>query len=84
MISTTDTGKLITCRIRKCSLKAVKRNAIIEDVNYVISGTGKALCNGKESIISAGEYHIFKKGTDYSIINAGNEDLVLLSFVKEA
>ena len=53
-------------------------------MNYVISGTGKAICNGTESIISAGGYLTFKSGSNYSIKNTGDEDLVLLSFVKEA
>lgn len=84
MVTTADRGKLITCRIRKDSSKKIQRYAAVEDVNYVISGRGKAICNGTESILSAGAYHTFIKGSNYSIINTGDEDLVLISFVKEA
>ncbi|MDO5151009.1 MAG: cupin domain-containing protein [Oscillospiraceae bacterium] len=84
MVTTADRGRLITCRIRKGSSDQIQRHAAVEDMNYVISGTGKAICNGTESIISAGGYLTFKSGSNYSIKNTGDEDLVLLSFVKEA
>ena len=50
---------------------------------YVISGTGKAVCNGQEEILNAGTCHICKKGSEHSISNTGSEDLVLLTFVVE-
>ena len=54
-----------------------------DDINYVISGTGKAVCNGQEEILNAGTCHICKKGSEHSISNTGSEDLVLLTFVVE-
>lgn len=83
-MTASDTGKLIICRIQKGFTSAVRRYTEIEDVNYIVSGTGLILCNGTERNLSADEYHIFKKGADYSIINTGDEDLVLLSYIKEA
>ena len=52
-----------------------------DDMNYIISGTGKALCDGIEEALSAGVMHICPKGSEYSIINTGNEDLVMLTIV---
>lgn len=80
----TDRGQLITCRIHKGISKVVQRHAAIEDVNYIISGTGKAICNGNVCDLTAGAYHTFKKDSDYSIINTGDEDLVFLSYIREA
>ena len=33
-----------------------------DDINYIISGTGKAICDGKEEALTAGTCHICKKG----------------------
>ena len=54
-----------------------------DDINYVISGTGKAVCDGQEEILNAGTCHICKKGSEHSITNTGSEDLVLLTVVVE-
>ena len=52
-------------------------------MNYVLSGTGKAICDGKEESLAPGTYHICKKGSEHSIVNTGEEDLVLLTVVIE-
>ena len=83
-MTASETGKLITYRIHKGNSGAVQRHTEVEDVNYIAAGTGILLCNGSERRLSVGEYNIFKKDSDYSIINTGNEDLVLLSYIKEA
>ena len=54
-----------------------------DDINYVLSGTGKAICDGQEELLSAGTCHICKKGSEHSIANIGDEDLVLLTVVVE-
>lgn len=48
-----------------------------------LSGTGKAVCDGQEEILKAGTCHICKKGSQHSIENIGNDDLVLLTVVVE-
>lgn len=54
-----------------------------DDINYVILGTGKAICDGEEEILTAGSCHICKKGSSHSIINTGDDDLVILTVVVE-
>ena len=39
--------------------------------------------DGKEELLNAGTCHICKKGSKHSIINTGNEDLILLTVVVE-
>ena len=53
------------------------------DVNYVISGYGKAICDGIEETLSPGDCHYCPKGSTHSIINTGEEDLILFSVVTE-
>ena len=54
-----------------------------DDINYVLSGKRKAVCDGQEEILSAGTCHICKKDSEHSIVNTGDEDLVLLTIVVE-
>ena len=54
-----------------------------DDINYVLSGNGKAICDGKEEILRIGTCHICKKGSEHSIINTGDEDLLLITVVVE-
>lgn len=42
-----------------------------DDMNYVISGMGKAVCDGKEEFLKTGVMHICPKGSEHSIINTG-------------
>lgn len=52
-----------------------------DDINYILSGTGKAICDGKEEKLKAGVMHICPKGSEHSIINTGDEELVMLTIV---
>lgn len=59
------------------------RHETSDDINYVLSGKGKTVCDGKEEYLSAGMCHICKKGSEHSIMNIDDEDLVLLTVVTE-
>ena len=52
-----------------------------DDLNYIISGEGKAICDGMEEQLKPGIMHICPKGLEHSIINTGKEDLVMLTVV---
>lgn len=52
-----------------------------DDINYIISGIGKAVCDEVEEILIPESCHICFKGSEHSIINTGSEDLVILTIV---
>ncbi len=52
-----------------------------DDMNYIVSGTGRAFCDGIEEALMPGVMHICPKGLEHSIINTGEEDLVMLTIV---
>ena len=54
-----------------------------DDVNFVLLGTGLAVCDGQEEPLEPGVCHICKKGSEHSIQNTGEGDLVLLTVVVE-
>ena len=49
----------------------------------ILVGEGKAICDGQEELLSPGMCHICKKGSEHSIENTGDEDLILLTVVVE-
>ena len=52
-----------------------------DDINYIISGMGMAICDGVEEELKPGVIHICPKGSEHSICNYGEEDLVILTIV---
>ena len=77
-----EQGKIISAKIHSGSI-GLHKHETSDDINYVISGEGKAVCDGKEEILSAGTCHICKKGSEHSITKTGSDVLVLLSVVVE-
>lgn len=76
-------GKVISCTIHPNSSIGMHQHQTSDDINYVLSGVGKAICDGKEENLIPGVCHICKKGSSHSIINTGNEDLKILTIVVE-
>lgn len=76
-----DNGKIIPTRIHPGGSIGMHRQDSGDDINYVLSGTGKAVCDGVEEELTAGVCHVCPKGSEHSIVNTGGEDLVILTVV---
>lgn len=76
-------GKLISCRIHPGGSIGLHSHPTSDDLNFVLAGTGVAVCDGEEESLSPGVCHICKKGGSHSITNTGEGDLVLLTVVVE-
>lgn len=76
-------GKIIPCKIHPGGSIGTHKHETSDDINYILSGTGKAVCGGKEEILVPGTCHICRKGSEHSIINTGGEDLIMLTVVVE-
>ena len=72
-----QSGKIIVSRIAPHSSIGEHIQATSDDINYVLSGVGKAFCDGIEEELHAGVCHYCP------IINTGDEDLILFSVVSE-
>lgn len=75
--------KVILCKIHAGGSIGIHKHDTSDDINYVLSGTGKAICDGVEEELTAGCCHICKNGSEHSITNTGDDDLVLLTVVVE-
>ncbi|MDD3403347.1 MAG: cupin domain-containing protein [Hespellia sp.] len=78
-----EQGKIIPCCIHKGASIGMHKHETSDDINYVISGKGKAICDGQEESLHAGVCHVCKKGQTHSIINTGEDDLVIITVVVE-
>ena len=80
MVMTEDT-RIILTRIPPGSSIGEHIQSTGDDVNYVLEGEGKAVCDGKEEIPSPGVCHVCPKGSEHSIVNDGEADLILFTTV---
>ena len=76
-----DKYRIIPTRIHPGGSIGNHRQDSGDDMNYIISGEGRAICDGKEEILKPGVIHICPQGSGHSIENTGNEDLVMLTIV---
>ena len=51
------------------------------EIIYIISGSGKNICEGKEERLHEGGVHYCKKGSSHIFINVSNEDLIFFAVV---
>ena len=76
-----EVGRFVECRILPGSSigEHVQRNG--NDVNFVVSGHGHAICAGAREELSPGVCHVCPKGSRHAIFNDGPKDLVLWTVV---
>lgn len=77
-----ERDRIIPCRIHTGGSIGLHKHETSDDINYIISGSGKAICDGIEEFLTEGTCHICRKGSEHSIVNTGDEDLVLLTVVE--
>lgn len=75
--------KIMISRLPKGASIGMHTHKTSSEVNYVLSGHGKAVCDSSEEILTSGCCQYCPKGSSHSIINTGDEDLVLFTVVPE-
>ena len=76
-------GRFVLNRIHPYGSIGIHEQKSGNEINFVVSGTGKAICNGKEERLYAGCCHICPQGSTQIIENTGIDDLVLFTAVVE-
>lgn len=76
-----DAYRIIPTAIHPGGSIGTHRQESGDDLNYIISGIGKAFCDGIEEALKPGVMHVCPKGSEHSIVNTGEEDLVMLTIV---
>ena len=76
-----DAYSIIPTRIHPGGSIGKHRQESGDDLNYIISGTGMAGCDGAEEELKPGVMHICPQGSEHEIKITGGEDLVMLTVV---
>ena len=76
-------NKIMLSRLEPGSSIGLHTHETSSEINYVLAGTGKALCDGQEERLSPGVCHYCPKGTSHSICNDGDGELLLFTVVPE-
>ena len=76
-----ECGRFVQCIIPPKSSIGPHKQLSNDDINYIISGEGIAICDGVEESLKSGVCHICPKESTHSIINDGDEDLVFFTIV---
>ena len=74
--------KIMPCRLSPGSEIGMHCHENGEEIAYVLYGTGIAVCDGKEEMLSTDICHICPRGSSHCIKNTGLADLVLLMVEK--
>ncbi len=76
-------GKIILDCLTAGSSMGMREHVNSYAVCFIMSGKGKAVCDGNEEVLSVGSCHYCPRGSSHSIINDGDEDLIMLRIVPE-
>ena len=63
-----------------CSIGLHRHEKSMEAI-FILSGTGKAICDGREERLSPGDCHFCPEGSEHSLINDGIGDLTFFAMV---
>lgn len=76
-------NKIMLSRLAPGTSIGLHTHTTSSEVNYVVSGTGEAACDGQTEPLAPGVCHYCPKGSAHSIRCTGGEDLVLFTVVPE-
>lgn len=76
--------KVMPCRLQPGASIGMHGHGGRMEMCYVLYGTGTAVCDGVEESLVTDICHICPAGSEHSIVNTGNVELVMLTFEIEA
>ena len=78
-----EKNKILRGRLEKGSSIGLHRHVPTAEVIFILSGKGKAICDGVAEYLAAGDCHYCPKGSEHSLINIGEEDLCFYAVVPQ-
>ncbi len=77
------TNKILRGRLPKGASIGLHCHQTSSEVIFILSGEGKAILNGTEEKLVAGNCHYCPKGQSHALMNVGDEDLVFYAVVPQ-
>ena len=78
-----DRGKIMRGHLPAGATIGLHVHETSSEVIYILSGTGRVLCDGIDEPLAPGSCHYCPKGHAHSLINDSEGDLVFLAVVPE-
>ena len=78
---TDELGKIMRGRLAPGASIGTHTHEDSSETVYVLSGAGKAVCDGLEERLGPGDCHYCPKGRAHTLVNDGDEDLVFFAVI---
>lgn len=80
---TDDKNRILKGRLVPGSTIGLHTHETSSEIIFILSGNGKAILDGTEENLSAGDCHYCKKGSEHTLINDGIEDLIFYAVIPQ-
>ena len=74
-------NKILKGRLPKGATIGLHRHVPTSETIFILSGEGKAVCEGQEEMLRAGDCHHCPKGAQHTLRNDNDEDLIFYAVV---
>ena len=76
-----ENNKIMQIRLTPGSHLGMHTHEVDSEAFYILSGTGKVLCDGVDEPLAPRSFHYCPKGHGHRLMNDGTEDLVLVAII---
>lgn len=78
-----EKNKILKGKLVPGATIGVHRHVPSSEMIFILSGKGKAVCDGVEEFLFAGDCHYCPKGSEHCLFNVGDEDLCFYAVVPQ-
>ncbi len=78
-----EKNKILRGKLVPGATIGLHRHVPSSEIIFILSGKGKAICDGTEEFLSAGDCHYCPKGSEHTLINVGKDDLCFYAVVPQ-
>lgn len=68
-----ELNRIMQGKLAKGSSIGLHKHDTSSEIIFILSGKGKAVCDGVEENLQAGDCHYCKKGSEHTLLNIGDE-----------
>lgn len=84
VLFTGQKSQLVVMDIKPGEEVGLETHDNVEQTLFFLSGQGKAILNGQESTVDAGDVVVVTPGTEHNFVNSGNESLKIYTIYAPA
>lgn len=78
-----DLNRIMKGKLGKGASIGLHKHETSSEIVFIIAGKGKSVCDGITEELQAGDCHYCKKGSEHTLVNIGEDDLVFYAVVAQ-